>query len=203
MRPAWTMAESRPACAHSCRNTELMTWRAAGLRPKEMFDRPSVVWTPGRCSLMSRMPSMVAAPSPRDSSMPVPSVRASGSKMRSLGLEAVALDGDVVDLLGRPELPLGRAGLALLVDAGAHDGGAVLLGQGQEAVEAGAGGVAVLEVDRVEDGPAAEVLERGLDRRRPRSSRSSAARWTGWRTGWRSRPCRRCRRGRRSRRRRR
>ena len=79
------------------------------------------------------------------------------------GLEAVAVDGDVVDGLGRPELPLGRAGLALLVDAGAHDGGAVLAGERQEAVEAGAGRVAVLEVDRVEDGPAADPLQAGLD----------------------------------------
>ena len=110
MRAACTMAESSPAWAHSWRNTELRTWRAAGLRPKEMFDSPSVVWTPGRCSLMSRMPSMVEAPSPRLSSMPVPSVRASGSKNRSPGLEAVAVDGDVVDGLGRPELPLGACG---------------------------------------------------------------------------------------------
>ena len=65
--------------------------------------------------------------------------------------------------LGRLQLPLGRAGLALLVDAGAHDGGAVLAGQRQEAVEPGAGRVAVLEVDRVEDGAAADPLERRLD----------------------------------------
>ena len=88
------------------------------------------------------------------------------------GLEAVAVDGDVVDRLGRPQLPLGRAGLALLVDAGAHDGGAVLAGQREEAVEPGAGRVAVLEVDRVEDGPAADPLERRLDHRPARWSRS-------------------------------
>ena len=79
------------------------------------------------------------------------------------GLEAVAVDGDVVDGLGGLELPLGRAGLALLVDAGADDGGAVLAGQRQEAVEPGARRVAVLEVDRVEDGPAADPLQGRLD----------------------------------------
>ena len=78
-------------------------------------------------------------------------------------LEAVALDGEVVDLLGGPELPVAVAGLALLVDAGAHHGRAVVAGERQELVEAGAGRVAVLEVDGVEDGPAADPLQRGLD----------------------------------------
>ena len=53
------------------------------------------------------------------------------------GLEAVAVDGDVVDGRRGPHLPFGRAGLALGVDAGADDGGAVLAGQGQEACRAG------------------------------------------------------------------
>ena len=42
--------------------------RAAGLRPKEMFDRPSVVCTSGWRRLSSRIASMVAMPSLRDSS---------------------------------------------------------------------------------------------------------------------------------------
>ncbi len=73
-------------------------------------------------------------------------------------LEPVALHGDVVDGPGGAQLPLGRAGLAFGVDAGAHHGGAVLPGQGEEPVEPGAGIVALLEVDRVEDGPAADPL---------------------------------------------
>ena len=48
---ACTIAESSPALTHSSRNTEFSTMRAAGLRPKEMFDRPSVVCTPG-CSAL-------------------------------------------------------------------------------------------------------------------------------------------------------
>ena len=55
-----------------------------------------------------------------------------------LGREPVALDGDVADVAGRPQLPLGRAGLALLVDAGADDGRAELAGEPQEGVEPGA-----------------------------------------------------------------
>ena len=42
-----TMAESSPACDASCRNTELSTWRAAGVRPKETLETPRVVWTSG------------------------------------------------------------------------------------------------------------------------------------------------------------
>ncbi|SQB95231.1 Uncharacterised protein [Clostridium paraputrificum] len=65
------IAESRPASMHSLRNTELSTWRAAGFRPKEMFDRPRVVWTSGWRFFSSRMASMVSMPSRRVSSWPV------------------------------------------------------------------------------------------------------------------------------------
>ena len=47
IRAAWTMAASRPASWHSCRNTELRTWRAAGVRPKLTFDSPTMVRDPG------------------------------------------------------------------------------------------------------------------------------------------------------------
>ncbi len=50
---ACTIAESSPASWHSCRNTELSTWRAAGFRPNEMFDSPSVVCTSG-CLLLEQ-----------------------------------------------------------------------------------------------------------------------------------------------------
>jgi hypothetical protein len=52
--------------------------------------------------------------------------------------------------------------LALLVDGHAHDGGAVLARQTEHPVEPPAFAVAVLEVGRVEDRLAAEVLEAGL-----------------------------------------
>jgi hypothetical protein len=80
-------------------------------------------------------------------------------------LEPVAVDGDVVDGPGRTDLPVGRPGLALGVDAGAHDGGSVLPGQGEEPVEPGAGIVSLLQVDRVEDGPAADPPQGRLDHR--------------------------------------
>ncbi|CAM5413949.1 hypothetical protein STANM309S_01992 [Streptomyces tanashiensis] len=72
---AWTIAESRPAFTHSSRKTELRTIRAAGLRPKEMFDRPRVVCTSGWRRFSSRIASIAAMPSFRDSSWPVQIVK--------------------------------------------------------------------------------------------------------------------------------
>ncbi|MQY11595.1 hypothetical protein SRB5_17140 [Streptomyces sp. RB5] len=72
---ACTIAESRPAFTHSSRNTEFSTMRAAGFRPKEMFDRPRVVCTSGWRRLSSRIASIVAIPSLRDSSCPVQMVK--------------------------------------------------------------------------------------------------------------------------------
>lgn len=69
------MAESRPALTHSSRKTEFSRTRAAGLRPKEMLDRPRVVWTSGWSRLSSRIASIVAMPSLRDSSCPVQIVK--------------------------------------------------------------------------------------------------------------------------------
>ncbi len=40
-----------------------------------MFERPSVVWTSGWLALRRRIASMVAMPSPRDSSWPVQMVK--------------------------------------------------------------------------------------------------------------------------------
>ena len=57
----------------------------------------------------------------------------------------------------------------------ADDGGAVLAGQREHPVEPGARRLAVLEVGRVEDGPAAEPLQAGLD--------APAARWSRARAG--------------------
>ena len=82
---ACTIAESSPACTHSCRNTEFSTWRAAGLRPKDTLDSPRMVDTPGSSALIARMPSIVSIPSSRLSSMPVDRGRASGSNSRSSG----------------------------------------------------------------------------------------------------------------------
>ena len=47
IRDACTIAESSPARTHSARNTEFSTARAAGFRPNETLDTPSVVCTSG------------------------------------------------------------------------------------------------------------------------------------------------------------
>ena len=83
MRAAWTMAASSPASWHSCRKTELRACRAEGLRPKLMFESPTMVPTPGSSLLILRMPSMVSIPSRRLSSMPVVIGSTRGSNKRS------------------------------------------------------------------------------------------------------------------------
>ena len=85
MRAACTMAASRPASRHSCRNTLLSTWRAAGLRPNDTFDRPRIVDAPGSSALMRRIASIVSIASRRRSSSPVESGKVSASKIRSVG----------------------------------------------------------------------------------------------------------------------
>ncbi len=72
-----------------------------------------------------------------------------------LRAQSVAVDREVGDGARRANLPFGRAGLTLFVDARGDDGRTKLSGQRQEAVEPGAGPVSLLEVHRVEDGLAA------------------------------------------------
>ena len=85
-----------------------------------------------------------------------------GIEQQVLRCHPVAVDGQIGDGLRRFQLALRRSGLACGVDAGAHHRGAVLPGQGQEAVEAGTRLVAVLEVDGVEDGLAGNAAESQL-----------------------------------------
>ena len=80
---ACTIAESSPALMHSARNTELSTCRAAGFRPKETLDRPSVVCTSGNSRLTSRMAAIVSMPSRRVSSWPVAIGNVRQSRMTS------------------------------------------------------------------------------------------------------------------------
>ena len=82
------------------------------------------------------------------------------------GRHPVALGGDLVDAMGDLHLPLDVPRWPPLVDQQADDGGAVVTGQRHHAVEPAARQLAVLEVGRVEDGAAADVLEPGLQHRR-------------------------------------
>ena len=74
------------------------------------------------------------------------------------------LPGQRVDQpLGDPHLPLSGACLALLVDRQRHHRRAMLGHQRHHSLEAGAGPLAVLEVDRVDDGPARQMVQAGLN----------------------------------------
>jgi hypothetical protein len=68
---AWTIALVSPASLHSFRNTELRTWRAAGLRPNDTLEMPRVKLTPGYRAAMSRIALIVSSASRRVSSCPV------------------------------------------------------------------------------------------------------------------------------------
>ena len=75
--------------------------------------------------------------------------------------------GQVLDEPGRDgHLPVRRAGLPLLVDGERDDRRPVLTDQRHDAGDAGSGLVAVLVVDRVDDGAPAEQFQAGLDHRR-------------------------------------
>ena len=123
---AWTIAESRPASTHSCRNTEFSTCRAAGFRPKETFGQPER-------GLHVRVAALELADRLDRLDGVAPRLLLTGRDREG---EAVDEDvagphspaaGEVGDQpLGDPHLPLGRSGLPLLVDRQRDDGGAVL-----------------------------------------------------------------------------
>ena len=125
--------------------------------------------------------------------------------------EGEGVDEDVLDVhapvvpqvldqpAGHPDLPVGRAGLALLVDGQGDHGRAVLADQRHDLVEARVGAVAVLVVDRVDHRAAAQHLQARLAGRAARWSPGRSAAWRRWRSGTPAPSCRPRRRGRRSR----
>ncbi len=80
---ACTIAALSPRFRALSRKTELSTARAAGRRPKLMFERPSRMPQFGRASWIIRIPSSVSRPRRRSSSLPVAIVNVSGSMSRS------------------------------------------------------------------------------------------------------------------------
>ena len=181
---ACTIAASRPASAHSWRKTLLSTWRAAGLRPKEMLESPRIVRTPGssRLDAPDRLDRLDAVAARLDHA------RRQRQRQRVdedvLGRQPVARDGEVGDARGaaRTFQSAVRAwpSSSMQVATTAAPNSAA---RRQEPVEARAGSVALFEVDRVEDGLAAEPGERGardlglggVDHDRHRGLRGQAA----------------------------
>ncbi len=78
------------------------------------------------------------------------------------GLQVVAADGEVVDSMSDPHLPLEVARLTVLIDEQADHGRSVLLRQAHDPVEAGSGAVTVLEIGGVENRATADPLQAGL-----------------------------------------
>ena len=130
----WTMAPVMPAFTAWSRNTLFSTCRAAGFRPKEMLDRPRMIWMSGNSSRIMRMPSSVHWPSLRSSSLPVAMVKVSGSISRSDCGRPCWSQANSTSRRAMRELVLGGLRHADLVDGQRDDGGAELLGEHQPVV---------------------------------------------------------------------
>ena len=138
----------------------MRTARGRGLTPKETLETPSEVLTSGISALSRRIPSIVSTADGRHSSSPVVRVKVSRSKISASGFEAVLAAGDVDDPLGDLDLALGRLRHPDLVDRQRDQRRAVFLRQRHDDVGLVA---ARLEVDRVDDRPAGDRLERRPD----------------------------------------
>ena len=128
--------------------------------PKETLETPSEVLHAGQLGLdqadaldrldRGRLPLVVAGG------------QREGERVedQQLGVEAVLVADELVDALRDLELALARLGHADLVDRQRDQRGAVRHGDRDDAVELVAAG---LEVDRVDDRAAGDLVERGLD----------------------------------------
>ena len=155
-----TIARSSPASTQWCRKTEFRTERAGSPTPNETLETPSEVSTPGSCLLdqadaLDRLdrgrPPLLVARGERERERvedqqlgSIPCSSQTSSWMRSRDLE----------------LALARLGHPDLVDRQRDQRGAVRDGDRRDAVELVAAG---LEVDRVDDRAAGDLLERVLD----------------------------------------
>ena len=155
-----TIARSSPASTQWCRKTEFSTARARGETPNETFETPSDVLTCGMCSLMSRMPSIVSTADGRHSSSPVVSVNVRQSKISASGSRPCSSQHSSFRRCAISSLRCGGLRHPDLVDRQRDEAGAVGERDRHDAVELVAAG---LEVDRVDDRAARDLLQRGLD----------------------------------------
>src|SRR5256885_15840411 len=82
---ACTIALVSPASRHSCRKTELSTWRAAWFRPNETLEIPRVKLIPGYRRALSPRASVVLIAAPRGSPL-APWRRRGGDAPQALGV---------------------------------------------------------------------------------------------------------------------
>ena len=119
-----------------------------------------MVSTPGSSCLIRRMPSIVSTADGRHSSSPVVSVKVSASKISSCGSSPCSPQAMSRMRLATSSLRSRGLGHADLVDGQRDQRGAVAVRDRRDAVELVAAG---LEVDRVDDRAARDLIERGLD----------------------------------------
>ena len=155
-----TIARSSPASTQWWRKTELRIARAFGETPNDTFDTPSEVFTPGSSFLMRLMPSIVATAEGLHSSSPVVSVNVSASKISASRSSPCSSQASSTMRLATSSLRSGVFAMPTSSIVSAITRGAVRLGERDDRVELVAAG---LEVDRVDDRPARDALERGLD----------------------------------------
>ena len=155
-----TIARSSPASTQWCRKTEFRTERAGRPMPKETLETPSDVFTPGSSALISRMPSIVSTADGFHSSSPVVSVKVSASKISSSRSMPCSSQTSSTMRLATSSLRSRVLRHADLVDRQRDQRGAVLHRDRDDRVELVAAG---LEVDRVDDRAAGDLVERGLD----------------------------------------
>ena len=139
----------------------MSTERAGSPTPKQTFETPSDVLTPGSSALTSRIPSIVST------ALGLHSVVAGRERERQavedqrLAVEPVLVAAQLGDPLGDLELARRRSSPSPdLVDRQRDQRRAVSLGERDDAVELVASG---LEVDRVDDRAARDLLQRGVD----------------------------------------
>ena len=119
-----------------------------------------MVRTPGSSALIRRIASRVATASPRRSSWPDPSGKVRASKTRSSAARpCLSTARSWMRWAMRSFQSMSRAWPSSSISR-ATSGGPVLPGHRADGVHAG---LAVLQVDGVDDGPAAEALEPGLE----------------------------------------
>ena len=155
-----TIARSSPASTQWCRKTEFRTLRAGRPMPKLTLETPSEVLTPGSSDLISRMPSIVSTADGFHSSSPVVSVKVSASKISSSGSIPCSSQTSswmrwAISSLRSRVLAMPTSSIVSAISAAPC---AMAIGTTRSSLSR-----AGLEVDRVDDRAAGDLVERGLD----------------------------------------
>ena len=138
----------------------MSTARAPGETPKETFETPSEVFTSGISALIAVIPAIVSTAEGRHSSSPVVSVNVRQSKINSSGSRPCSSQQRsrmrlAISTLRSAVLAIPTSSIVSAISAAP-----CASATRHDAVELGAAG---LEVDRVDDRPARDLLQRAFD----------------------------------------